>query len=65
MSADDAKIIEWKQSWLPNLMGSEVGKWMLANNLMEYYSEAMIKDLQQAAAVHQPNGQTTTAEARP
>ena len=65
MSADDAKIIEWKQSWLPNLMGSEVGKWMLANNLMEYYSEAMIKDLQQAAAVHQSNGQTTTAEARP
>ena len=49
MSADDAKIIEWKQSWLPNLMGSEVGKWMLANNLMEYYSEAMNKDLREAA----------------
>ena len=65
MSADDAKIVEWKHSWLPNLMGSEVGKWMLANNLMEYYSEAMIKDLQQAAAVHQPNGQTTTAKTPP
>lgn len=50
MSADDPKIIEWKQAWLPNLMGSEVGKWMLENNLMEYYSEAMIKDLHQAAA---------------
>ena len=65
MSPDDAKIVEWKHSWLPNLMGSEVGQWMLANNLMEYYSEAMIKDLQQAAAVHQPNGQTTTAKTRP
>src|ERR1043166_5050079 len=50
MSADDSKIIEWKRSNLPNLMGSEVGKWMLENNLMAYYSESMIKDLQQAAA---------------
>src|ERR1700704_1365151 len=39
MSVDDAKMIEWKRSNLPNLMGSEVGKWMLENNLMEYYSE--------------------------
>ena len=50
MSADDAKIIEWKRSMLPNLMGSEVGKWMLDSNLMEYYSEQMIKDLHEAAA---------------
>jgi len=50
MSADDPKIIEWKRSNLPNLMGSEVGRWMLDNNLMEYYSEQMIKDLHQAAA---------------
>jgi hypothetical protein len=49
MSADDAKIIEWKRSNLPNLMGSEVGGWMLENNLMEYYSEEMQKDLRQAA----------------
>ena len=33
---------------LPNLMGSEVGKWMLESNLMEYYSEPMNKDLRQA-----------------
>src|SRR5262245_56126541 len=51
MSADDPKIIEWKRSMLPNLIGSEVGKWMLENHLMEYYSEQMIKDLQEAAAV--------------
>jgi len=50
MSADDPKIIEWKRSNLPNLMGSEVGRWMLDNNLMEYYSEQMNKDLHQAAA---------------
>ena len=49
MSADDPKIIEWKASMLPNLIGSEVGKWMLDNNLMEYYSEPMNKDLWQAA----------------
>jgi hypothetical protein len=54
MSADDAKIIEWKRSNLPNLMGSEVGKWMLDSNLMEYYSEAMNKDLHEAAAVQIP-----------
>jgi hypothetical protein len=54
MSADDAKIIEWKRSMLPNLMGSDVGKWMLDSNLMEYYSEQMNKDLHEAAAsVHQ------------
>jgi pimeloyl-ACP methyl ester carboxylesterase len=55
ISVDDAKIIEWKRSMLPNLMGSEVGKWMLDSNLMEYYSEQMIKDLRQAAesAAHQ------------
>jgi len=50
MSADDAKIIEWKRSMLPNLMGSEVGKWMLDSNLTEYYSEQMNKDLHEAAA---------------
>ena len=38
MSADDPKIIEWKRSNLPNLMTSDVGKWMLDSNLMEYYS---------------------------
>ena len=51
MAADDPKLIEWKRSNLPNLMGSEVGKWMLENKLMEYYSEPMQKDLQQAASV--------------
>jgi len=50
MSADDPKIIEWKRSNLPNLIGSEVGKWMLDSNLTDYYSEQMNKDLHQAAA---------------
>ena len=50
ISPNDAKIVEWKRSNLPNLMCSEVGKWMLDNNLMEYYSEQMNKDLHQAAA---------------
>jgi pimeloyl-ACP methyl ester carboxylesterase len=48
MSANDSKIIEWKRSMLPNLIRSEVGKWMLECNLMEYYSEPMIKDLHEA-----------------
>jgi len=30
-------------------MTSELGRWMLDNNLMEYYSEPMIKDLREAA----------------
>jgi hypothetical protein len=30
-------------------MSSEVGKWMLENNLTEYYSEQMNKDLREAA----------------
>ena len=50
MSADDPKLIEWKRSNLPNLMGSEIGKWMLDSNLMEYYSEQMQEDLRHAAA---------------
>jgi len=50
ISANDEKIVEWKRSMLPNLMGSEVGKWMLGNNLMEYYSEQMNKELREAAA---------------
>jgi pimeloyl-ACP methyl ester carboxylesterase len=50
MSANDNKIIEWKRSMLPNLMGSDVGKWMLDTNLTEYYSEQMNKDLREAAA---------------
>jgi len=58
MSADDPKIIEWKRSMLPNLMGSEVGKWMLENNLMEYYSEEMNKDLRQASASVPKSGTT-------
>jgi hypothetical protein len=69
MSADDAKIIEWKRSNLPNLMGSEVGRWMLDSNLMEYYSEQMNKDLHEAAAsipappsASQPGGERKTGE---
>ena len=50
ISANDAKILEWKRSMLPNLIGSEIGKWMLENNLTEYYSEQMNKDLREAAA---------------
>jgi pimeloyl-ACP methyl ester carboxylesterase len=49
MSPNDGMILEWKRSWLPNLMTSELGRWMLDNNLMEYYSEPMIKDLREAA----------------
>src|SRR4051812_31410697 len=58
MSANDDKIIEWKRGNLPNLMRSEVGKWMLENNLMEYYSEEMQKDLRQAAASVPQSGPT-------
>ena len=49
MSPNDDMIVEWKHDWLPNLMGSEIGKWMLENNLTEYYSEQMNKDLREAA----------------
>jgi hypothetical protein len=69
ISDDDAKIIEWKRSNLPNLMSSEVGKWMLDSNLMEYYSEQMNKDLHEAAAsipapqsASQPGGERKTGE---
>jgi hypothetical protein len=50
MSPNDDMIVEWKRSRLPNLMTSELGRWMLENNLMEYYSEQMNKDLREAAA---------------
>jgi pimeloyl-ACP methyl ester carboxylesterase len=50
ISRNDPKMVAWNQSTLPNLVGSDIGKWMLENNLMEYYSDQMIKDLQQAAA---------------
>src|SRR6267378_106222 len=53
MSPNDEMIVEWKHDWLPNLMGSEIGKWMLENNLTEYYSEQMNKDLQEAATSDQ------------
>ena len=53
ISANDEKIAEWKRSMLPNLIGSDIGKWMLENNLMEYYSEQMNKDLRQAESTAQ------------
>ena len=49
LSPNDEMILAWKRSWLPNLMTSELGHWMLDNKLMEYYSEPMIKDLREAA----------------
>jgi pimeloyl-ACP methyl ester carboxylesterase len=49
LSPNDEMILGWKRSWLPNLMTSELGRWMLENHLMEYYSEPMIKDLREAA----------------
>jgi len=64
MSADDAKIVEWKRSMLPNLIGSETGMWMLQNNLMEYYSEEMQKDLREAlATIQHPNGKSASGDA--
>src|SRR6476660_2795040 len=57
LSPNDDMIVTWKRSWLPNLMRSELGRWMLDNNLMEYYSETMIKDLLDAAAL--PAGSAT------
>ena len=50
LSPNDEMILGWKRTSLPNLMTSELGRWMLDNNLMEYYSEPMIKDLREAAA---------------
>ena len=48
MSANDDKLVEWQRSNLPNLIGSDVGKWMLQNHLMDYYSDQMNKDLRTA-----------------
>jgi len=65
ISRNDPKMVTWNQATLPNLVGSDIGKWMLENNLMEYYSEQMIKDLRHAAAsVQQPNGQPASAGSR-
>src|SRR5437763_8506662 len=50
LSPNDDMIVTWKRSWLPNLMRSELGRWMLDNNLLKYYSQSMIKDLREAAA---------------
>lgn len=50
MSPNDQRIVEWKHGRLPNLMKTELGRWMLQNNLMEYYSDQMVKDLREAAA---------------
>jgi hypothetical protein len=50
MSPNDDMIVQWKRSWLPNLMGSEIGGWMLENNLTDYYSQEMQKDLRAAGA---------------
>jgi pimeloyl-ACP methyl ester carboxylesterase len=55
LSPNDDMIVTWKRSWLPNLMRSELGRWMLDNNLMEYYSDTMIKDLRDAAASPAPS----------
>jgi hypothetical protein len=60
LSPNDDMLVTWKRSWLPNLMRSELGRWMLDNNLMEYYSETMVKDLREAAA--EPSGSTTATE---
>src|SRR5213075_2571917 len=49
LSPNDDMIVTWKRSWLPNLMRSELGRWMLDNNLMEYYSDTMVKDLREAS----------------
>ena len=64
ISANDEKILEWKRSMLPNLIGSEIGTWMLENNLTDYYSEQMNKDLREAAAsVHRSDVKTANRAA--
>src|SRR6185369_4561367 len=62
LSPNDDMIVTWKRSWLPNLMRSELGRWMLDSNLMEYYSETMIKDLRDAA---EPGPSSPTPQASP
>lgn len=61
LSPNDDMIVTWKRSWLPNLMRSELGHWMLDSNLMEYYSETMIKDLRDAAAPAPASATTPTS----
>lgn len=62
LSPNDDMIVTWKRSWLPNLMRSELGHWMLDNKLMDYYSETMIKDLREAAELA-PSSPTTQPSA--
>jgi hypothetical protein len=50
MSPNDQMIVEWKHGRLPSLMNSQLGRWMLEKDLMEYYSDSMVKDLREAAA---------------
>jgi pimeloyl-ACP methyl ester carboxylesterase len=63
ISPNDQKIAEWKRSNLPNLLGSEIGRWMLDNNLMEYYSEQMQKDLREAAHAEKMESSAVPAQA--
>jgi hypothetical protein len=42
-------------------MGSKVGKWMLENNLTEYYSDQMNKDLREGAVKIQKSPVTSPA----
>jgi len=62
LSPNDDMIITWKRSWLPNLMRSDLGRWMLDNNLMEYYSATMIKELRDAAG---PTATSAAPQASP
>src|SRR4051812_12610227 len=62
LSPNDDMIITWKRSWLPNLMQSELGRWMLDNNLMEYYSDTMVKELRDAAG---PTATSAAPQASP
>jgi cytochrome c len=46
---EDPPFREWRTSWIPDLMRSRTGRWMIENNLLDYYSAEVKEDIAKAA----------------
>ncbi len=48
LDADESPLKDWRQDWIPQLVRSETGRWMLQKELYKYYDPSIRSEIEEA-----------------
>lgn len=48
LKSTESPLKEWRRDWIPQLVRSETGRWMLQNELFKYYDSAIRAEIEEA-----------------